>query len=160
VDSAFTQKGLEQSPLSRPPMPSPESTLAARRNQIRLAPDEEDQIALIEAKVRARVKECRVPVKDKLQDFDRQRQGHVTFDQFARSLQMINLPINMDEITLLAKKYCDRGNTRDVNYMEFCSTCDPPDPAMVLAQEQNASPYMDTAVSQYFNKHGEVIPVS
>ena len=37
----------------------------------------------------------------------------------------LGFQLTEDEVNLLAMKYCDLGNKFEMNYWDFCDTCDP-----------------------------------
>lgn len=159
LEEAFTTKGLEMNPLTQAPVLSADSTVATRKNCLKISPAQEQLIAELEDRVRARVQEVWLPIKERMQDFDRTRQGHVTHNQFTRVLTMLNLPISADDVALLALKYADRGSTRDINYKDFCAAVDPPGPNDLAAQHQCSAPFRPNKGSVYFDRNGEVVPV-
>jgi len=125
VDEAFSVKGLEKAPLTRIMMPDVAVTLPGRRNRQKLTEEDEYEIARVEEDIRARVQQRRVYLKPYFEDFDPARHGHVSKNQFGRALGSLGFELTEDEVNLLAMKYCDLGNKFDMNYWDFCDTCDP-----------------------------------
>ena len=66
-------------------------------------------------------------MKPSFQDFDRAKCQHVTHDQFIRVMKKLNVMIPDEHVSeLITRKYCDRGNTKEVNYLKFCQDVDRP----------------------------------
>lgn len=160
VDEVFTTRGLEMTPMARPTMPSPANTLAARKNCVQLDAQYDDKISWTEQKIRSRVHELQLPLKDIFRDYDKQRTGHLTCSQFARVLATLDLGLSLEDLEAVALKFCDHGNTRDVNYVEFCEVVDPVPEGIKLAGRQNFRMYETPIPPQYFDKNGEVIPAN
>merc|ERR1719271_2036514 len=131
-------------------MPDPSSTLPARRNRIGLSSDEQQWIAELEEKIRARTGVRRIPLRTLFQDFDPIRRGHVTKGQFGRVMHSLGFELDEPSLNILCKAYCDLGNHIDFNYLDFCASCDPPSAHEKLAMEQTMQPYTATKPSTYF----------
>jgi len=125
VDEAFSVKGLEKTPLTRIMMPDVAVTLPGRRNRMKITAEDEYEIARVEEDISARVRQRRIYLKPYFEDFDPARHGHVTKNQFARAMGSLGFQLTEDEVNLLAMKYCDLGNKFEMNYWDFCDTCDP-----------------------------------
>jgi len=160
VDEAFTKKGLEMQPMARPTMPSPSNTLAARKNCVKLDAQYDDKISWTEQKIRSRVLELHLNIIDVFRDYDKSRTAHITCSQFARVISTLDLGLSLEDIEAMALKYCDHGNTRDVNYVEFSAVVDPISDDVKLAGQQNFKMYEMAIPPQYFDKNGEVIPAN
>lgn len=158
IDEAFTTRGLEMTPLARPVMPSPESTVVARKNRPCLNNSHYHDTHWVEQKIASRVQELELPIVQIFKDYDPQTQGHLAMSQFARVISTFGLGLSLEDIEAVGLKYCDRGNTRDVNYLEFSHIVDPPTADYLLAAKQNASTFEGRKESNYFDKNGEVIP--
>jgi len=125
VDEAFSVKGLETTPLTRIALPDPSVTIPGRRNRLKLSEEDVYEISRVEEDIRARVQQRRIALKPYFEDFDPARHGHVSKNQFARALGSLGFELTEDEVNLLAMKYCDMGNKFEMNYWDFCNTCDP-----------------------------------
>lgn len=159
IDEAFTKVGLEREPLLRIPMTDASTTLPARRNKVKLHPAEHGTIDKIEEKIRARVRERRLNLVSFFQDFDRARRGHVSKAQFHRVMATLNFELDADAVQLLGKRYCDLGNLKEFNYLDFCAACDPPSEAERVAMMQTTMPYSPPSASKYFDERGKVSPM-
>lgn len=159
IDQAFTLVGIEKDPLVRIQMPNSASTMAARRNRIELSADENAWIAELEEKIRARTQVRRIPLRTMFQDFDTIRRGHVTKGQFTRVMHMLGFELDEAHTNLLCRVYCDLGNHREFNYLDFCASCDPPTANEKLAIEQTSKNYDPPQPSKYFNAQGRVEPL-
>jgi Ca2+-binding EF-hand superfamily protein len=125
IDTAFSVKGLEKSPRMRIKMPDVSVTMPGRRNRMKMSAEDAYEVERVEEDIRARVLQRRIPLKPSFEDFDPSRHGHVSKNQFARALGSLGFELTEDEVNILALKYCDMGNKSEMNYWDFCSTCDP-----------------------------------
>jgi Ca2+-binding EF-hand superfamily protein len=125
VDEAFSVKGLEKTPQTRITMPDVSVTIPGRRNRMKLSAEDEYEVSRVEEDIRARVQQRRIALKPYFEDFDPARHGHVTKNQFSRALGSLGFELTEDEVNILAMKYCDMGNKFEMNYWDFCNTCDP-----------------------------------
>ena len=68
----------------------------------------------------------RILLKPQFQDFDTTKCCHITVQQFARVLKQLNLmPSESTPIfELVCRRYADRGNLKEVNYVKFCQDID------------------------------------
>ena len=70
----------------------------------------------------------RILLKPGFQDFDKSNSQHITAQQFLRVLKNLNLMPPSDALfDLIIRRYCDRGNTKEVNYYHFCRDVDRPE---------------------------------
>ena len=84
-------------------------------------------LTLLDA-IRCEVKNKRILIKPKFQDYDRTKNCHVTTEQFRRVLKELKLiPPSEDLFQLLVRKYLDLSNVREVNYFSFCADIDRPE---------------------------------
>ena len=91
---------------------------------------EQEQSRLIEAlqEIRFIILTNRIMLKPSFQDFDKARSSHITKDQFFRVLKKLNLfPEQPSMAELLARKYLDKGNLKEINYIYFCQDVDRPE---------------------------------
>jgi len=66
----------------------------------------------------------RIMLKPVFQDFDRTKNGHVTKQQFLRVIDSLRISAP-DTITQeLLRRYMDKGNVDEVNYVDFCEDID------------------------------------
>ena len=62
------------------------------------------------------------------QDYDKTRCSHVTAEQFRRVLKVIGLmPPEEKQFQIMLRKYFDKGNVREINYIAFCADIDRPE---------------------------------
>jgi len=55
------------------------------------------------------------------------------------------MPPSDDHFNLITRRYCDRGNTKEINYYNFCKDVDRPEdmfPAYNAKRPQEAKPFM------------------
>lgn len=74
--------------------------------------------------LRREIRTRRILVKPSFQDFDRINVQHVTYEQFTRALTKLGLNIPDVCFKILARKYMDKNNTRDINYEGFLKDVD------------------------------------
>lgn len=160
VDAGFTRPGLEKEPMTVVAMPDATSTAAARRNTMRLGYDRRSQAALVEEKVRTKVRLRRILMKPMFEDMDRARRGYITRNQFSRAMGNLGFKLNEMEIGLLGGVYCNNGNHLDFNYKDFCLAVDPLDEDTQAAEMQQSSPHLDMSSSKYFDSFGRVSPLN
>lgn len=70
------------------------------------------------------IKTKRILLKRPFQDFDKTNSSHVTREQFGRVLVNLGIMLDQPTIDVLARKYMDKGNLREVNYSQFCKEVD------------------------------------
>lgn len=84
-------------------------------------------VALLTA-IRDEIKNKRVLIKPQFQDYDKTNSCHITAEQFRRVLKELKLiPPSEDLFQLLLRKYFDKGNVREINYLKFCADIDKPE---------------------------------
>lgn len=70
----------------------------------------------------------RILLKPGFQDFDRSKSQHITQQQFLRVMKNLNImPPSEQLFDLIIRRYCDLGNTKEVNYFHFCKDVDRPE---------------------------------
>ena len=70
----------------------------------------------------------RVLLKPSFQDFDKSRCCHFAINQFSRVLKKLGIsPTSEALFELMTRKYFDKGNTKEVNYVRFCQDVDKPE---------------------------------
>ena len=75
--------------------------------------------------IRTQIKNNRILIKPQFQDYDRTKSCHVTAEQFRRVLKECQiLPPSEDLYQVLIRRYFDKGNIREVNYVNFCMDID------------------------------------
>jgi len=78
--------------------------------------------------MRQKVNATRILLKPSFQDFDKSRCSHITKDQFSRVLKKLTLMPQSEQLfELIVRKYFDKGNTKEVNYVQFCQDVDRPE---------------------------------
>lgn len=92
----------------------------------------------------------RILMKPSFQDFDKAKCCHITVQQFGRVLKKLNIiPSSQVVFDLIARKYFDKGNTKEINYFDFIKDVDRPEDMFVDASISNKAP---KDISQSFNK--------
>ena len=70
----------------------------------------------------------RILLKPGFMDFDRSKSQHITSQQFLRVMKTLNImPPSEEMFDLIIRRYCDRGNTKEINYFHFCKDVDRPE---------------------------------
>lgn len=140
INKAFTTTGIDKAPNTRVPAVTQNDTLLARRKYLQASgAATEDQIAEVMDQYRWAVQIRRIHLKPCFQDFDRTKNGHVTKLQFLRVLDLlkINTPEHITQEVL--RRYMDKGNVDEVNYVDFCEDIDGATQLYGVGQEHNHS---------------------
>ena len=90
----------------------------------------------------------RILLKPGFMDFDRTcigsirgPQQHVTAQQFLRVMKTLNImPPSEEMFDLITRRYCDRGNTKEINYFHFCKDVDRPEDMFPAYQAKRPQP--------------------
>jgi hypothetical protein len=91
--------------------------------------------------MRRQVVANRILMKPSFQDFDKSKCCHVTKDQFSRVLKKLTIiPPSEVVFELIIRKYFDKGNTREVNYLKFCQDVDRPEDMFPDYTPKNGQP--------------------
>lgn len=127
IDSAFTIKGIDKKPSLRIFQMATDTIL--ERSKKKLEYDEEEKKAILEIMEAYRnvIVIRRLNLKPMFQDFDKTKCGYVTKSQFVRVLNQLNIDLPNEILSLLLKKYMDKGNVDEVNYFEFINDVDRPE---------------------------------
>lgn len=103
----------------------PKAAIQNAKSTAAFSEEEAQTVADLLAAVRAEIKTQRILIKPQFQGYDRTRSGHVTAEQFRRVLKELRLiPPTEPLFQLLARKYFDNTNVREVNYVAFCADID------------------------------------
>jgi Ca2+-binding EF-hand superfamily protein len=73
---------------------------------------------------RQAVQNKRIHLKPIFQDFDITKNGHVTKAQFLRVLDLLKITPPHNEMQMLLRRYMDKGNVDEVNYVDFTQDVD------------------------------------
>jgi len=88
---------------------------------------EKDIMVSTLSEIRQQVVSNRILLKPCFMDYDRSKSCHITAAQFQRVLKSLTLmPPQETVYNLIIRKYCDKGNTKEVNYFDFCKDVDRP----------------------------------
>lgn len=88
---------------------------------------------------RAAIKTQRMHLKPVFQDFDITKNGHVTKHQFLRVLNNLRMELPDVLVQKLLRKYMDKGNVDEVNYVDFCEDVDGSDQLYGAGRDFNHS---------------------
>ena len=123
INRAFTVTGIDKAPETRVAPVVVGDTLLARRKYL-AGGASEDMIQPLLDQYRQAVTNMRIHLKPIFQDFDITKNGHVTKSQFLRVLDLLRIS-TPDHITqMLLRRYMDKGNLDEVNYVDFCEDID------------------------------------
>jgi Ca2+-binding EF-hand superfamily protein len=78
-------------------------------------------------------------VKPMYQDFDITKNGHVSKMQFVRVLAQLGINAPDHLMHLVLKRYMDKGNVDEVNYVDFCNDIDTPEDMFGVGRDYNQS---------------------
>lgn len=118
IEKAFTNDELEKNPLMEAVQHVPADPIMHNT----LTPDENDSVNKSLREIAERVRQQRIQLFPRFEDFDRIKNGYVTQNQFTRVLNDLKLrtAIGPTELEYLIKKYSVRIGTRDdINYVAF-----------------------------------------
>lgn len=83
----------------------------------------------------------RILLKPGFMDFDRSKSQHITAQQFLRVMKTLNImPPSEELFDLIIRRYCDRGNTKEINYFHFCKDVDRPEDMFPQYQAKRPQP--------------------
>ena len=85
------------------------------------------------------VKNKRIHLKPVFQDYDITRNGHVTKDQFLRVLDLLRISAPQHILQAVLRRYMDKGNVDEVNYVDFCEDIDGAEQLFGVSQGFNHS---------------------
>ena len=112
--------------------------MPARRQFLDFSEEEKQYLLNTLKEFQQVIRQTRVHMRPIFQDFDTSRTGHVSRNQFFRVLNQLNLAPSEEAIRLLLKRYIDKGNMEEVNYMDFCKDVDIPE-EIFTPENQNLS---------------------
>ncbi|KAI8915263.1 hypothetical protein DFJ77DRAFT_461862 [Powellomyces hirtus] len=123
IDSVFTKKGLEKAPLAEPDIFPASGSLSAREREtgVVLRPEEEGLLNKVLQRLREVVGVRRIELLGYLEDFDTVKEGTITTNQFRSVLTNIGLPVEDDEVYVLAKKFASTPTLERVDYRAFAA---------------------------------------
>ena len=118
IEKAFVNDELEKNPLMSSEQHTPQDPIDSNK----LSPDELDDVENSMKLIAERVRQQRIQLFPRFEDFDRIKNGYVTQNQFTRVLNDLHLRtlVNPTQLENLIKKYSVRIGTRDdINYVTF-----------------------------------------
>jgi len=123
INKAFTIKGIDKAPTVEVPAVTANDTLLARRKYLAGNPVESEIQDLLN-EYRFAVDTRRFHLKPVFQDYDITKNGHVTKAQFLRVLDLLKISAPEDILNTMLRRYMDKGNMDEVNYVDFCEDID------------------------------------
>ena len=124
INKAFTTTGIDKDPQSRVAPVTQNDTLLARRKYLTTNPEQMACMDELLAEYRTAVSNKRIHLKPIFQDFDITKNGHVTKAQFLRVLDLLKITAPPNEMQMLLRRYMDKGNVDEVNYVDFTEDVD------------------------------------
>lgn len=118
IEKAFANDELEKNPLMEAKQHEPSDPIFSNQ----LTPDEEQGVLKSLNNIAERVRQQRIQLFPRFEDFDKIKNGYVTQNQFTRVLNDLKLRTVLEhhELENLIKKYMVRIGTRDdINYVAF-----------------------------------------
>jgi Ca2+-binding EF-hand superfamily protein len=139
-------KFIESAPLILEKLPENRSeglvsTLPARRKYIGFTDEEAANLEKALDDFRTVIRNRRVHLRPMFQNFDITRSSHVSRTQFCRVLNQLSIYPSEENLRLILKRYIDKGNMEEVNYMDFCLDVDIPD--LIYQPVGNSQPNPD-----------------
>jgi len=139
MNLAFTTKGIDKAPTIKVKAVTADDTILARRKYLDGNNPDDMAIHQILEEYRTAVNNRRIHLKPQFQDFDITRNGHVTKMQFLRVLCQLGVQAPDYISNLLLKRYMDKGNADEVNYVDFCNEIDSPQQVFGVGRDFNHS---------------------
>lgn len=140
INKAFTTTGIDKAPtVSVAPLTQADTLLARRKYLQGTQTHEEGELAPVMDKYRREVAQRRINLKPQFQDFDRTRNGHVTKQQFLRVLDLLKISAPEHVVQAILRRYMDKGNVDEVNYVDFCEEVDGSQALYGVSQAHNHS---------------------
>jgi Ca2+-binding EF-hand superfamily protein len=139
IDSAFTIKGIDKAPSVKVGTIDTNTMLQKSKKLLEFDEDEQTAMQEIMDAYRQVVATRRLNLKPMFQDFDRTKCGHITKTQFVRVLNQLSIDLSPEILSMLLKKYMDKGNADEVNYFEFINDVDRPEDMFGAGRDFNHS---------------------
>jgi Ca2+-binding EF-hand superfamily protein len=139
INSAFTATGIDKAPERRVAAVTQNETVLARRKYLEFTPQEEARLGALLEDYRQAIKVKRISMKPQFQGFDITRNGHVTKTQFVRVCAQLGVAAPDALMNILLKRYMDKGNAEEVNYVDFCDDVDRPEDIFGVGRDYNHS---------------------
>jgi Ca2+-binding EF-hand superfamily protein len=139
INSAFTTFGVQKDPNVRIKPVTQDNTVLARRKYLDASEEEVAQNDRLLDEYRTAINNKRLNLKPQFQDFDITRNGHVTKMQFMRVLAQLRISVPDELMNCLLKRYMDKGNVDEVNYVDFCNDIDSPVQVFGVGRDFNHS---------------------
>jgi Ca2+-binding EF-hand superfamily protein len=123
----------------------PEGNQAAAIHQSKsealFSPEQQQRLVAVLETIRREVRNKRILIKPRLQDFDKTRSCHISSEQFRRVLKETGLlPPDEEDFQLVVRKYLDKGDLSQVNYVLFCREVDLPEDIAPAYRPKNPQP--------------------
>ena len=139
IDSAFTIKGIDKKPSLKVPKMVTGADMKTNKKLLEYDEEEKNKITEIMEAYRNVIATRRLNLKPIFQDFDKTKSGYITKTQFVRVLNQLSIDLSHNILSLLIKKYMDRGNADEVNYFEFINDVDRPEDMFGAGRDYNHS---------------------
>jgi Ca2+-binding EF-hand superfamily protein len=104
-----------------------------------LTPDEQAGVYQLLSEYRQAIKVKRISMKPQFQGFDITKNGHVTKTQFVRVCNQLGVVAPDFLMNILLRRYMDKGNVEEVNYVDFCNDVDTPQDIFGVGRDYNHS---------------------
>lgn len=138
INKAFTTKGIDKAPTFAVPAVTQNDTLLARRKYLQSG-NLDGELAGVLDEYRSAIVRRRIHLKPVFQDFDRTSNGHVTKVQFLRVLDLLKISAPEAITQAVLRRYMDKGNVDEVNYVDFCEEVDGANQLFGVTQAHNHS---------------------
>jgi Ca2+-binding EF-hand superfamily protein len=146
INAAFTRKGIDKDPTYQVASQSSNDTFMARRKYLDISEDEHYAVDALIQEYKQAIKVKRLNLKPQFQGFDITKNGHVTKTQFVRVCSQLQCCASDQMMNCLLKRYMDKGNAEEVNYVDFCNDVDTPNEIFGVGRDYNHS-------TQYFPRN-------
>jgi len=136
INKAFTIRGIDKDPSVKVAALAQGDTFLARRKYLG---GHTVDLETVLNQFREAIKTQRMHLKPVYQDFDITKNGHVTKHQFLRVLNNLKLECPENITQALLRRYMDKGNVDEVNYVDFCEEVDGSDQLYGAGRDFNHS---------------------
>lgn len=136
INKAFTIAGIDKNPNVRVAALTNGDTFLARKKYLG---NHDLEVQHLLDHFREAIKTQRMHMKPVFKDFDINWNGHVSKHQFLRVLNTLRLSCPENMTQQLLRRYMDKGNVDEVNYVDFCEEVDGSDQLYGAGRDFNHS---------------------
>lgn len=143
IKAILTTKGIQKDPLYEVEQITSDTTIPARRYNMKITNDEAHKLHYLQGLIRKEIETRRLLFKPHFQNFDLTNNGYVTRSQFLRVLYQFDIYPRDEYLNVLLKHYTNNGNLNEVNYAQFCTDVDGQDAFSKGISDQHSTLFQD-----------------